>query len=332
MKIPIMKLYKILILAFFLGICVSENADAISSRLTKRLFTGTPPPKVKVINARLETQTSIAPRPRGNLESFKNQKIKTPPATQPLHTKKTRFNPNSAFGRLGNSRADAPVSKVELVPLQNNPKLLRGNVASGTLTPQNSGLASAIESNKKALTNDLSQQARREVGAAIYRGEQELGRSLKKNSDSQSNSASYAKKQRDNKNRQENQRQRRKAREDSDFTRKKQEREKAGLKYVKNKGAFAPKGPPNLSPEGAGRRGAFREAKRNNDIPVGQRPSVKPNVDRRGRPQPGKQYEFGTPDGKKTIRDDAGGHNYPDDPGQNRGPHFNDNAGNHYDY
>ena len=85
----------------------------------------------------------------------------------------------------------------------------------------------------------------------------------------------------------------------------------------------------------AGRRGAFRQAKRQNDIPVSQQPSrVKPNKDKRGKPQPGRQYEFDTPDGKKTktIRDDAGGHTYPDDPTQNRGPHFNDDAGNHYDY
>lgn len=32
------------------------------------------------------------------------------------------------------------------------------------------------------------------------------------------------------------------------------------------------------------------------------------------------------------IRDDSQGHTYPDDPSQNRGPHFNDEAGNHYDY
>ncbi|HEM5134222.1 TPA: hypothetical protein U1275_002117 [Streptococcus suis] len=32
------------------------------------------------------------------------------------------------------------------------------------------------------------------------------------------------------------------------------------------------------------------------------------------------------------IRDDAGGHVYKDDPSQNRGPHFNDIGGNHYDY
>ncbi|REJ65141.1 MAG: type IV secretion protein Rhs [Planctomycetota bacterium] len=91
--------------------------------------------------------------------------------------------------------------------------------------------------------------------------------------------------------------------------------------------------PPNLSPPGAKRRGAFREAKRRNNIPQGQQPSrVKPNLDKRGNPQPGKQYEFDTPEGTKTIRDDAGGHRYPDDPTQDRGPHFNDDAGNHYDY
>jgi RHS repeat-associated protein len=96
--------------------------------------------------------------------------------------------------------------------------------------------------------------------------------------------------------------------------------------------------PPNMSPPGAGRRGAFREAKRRSEIPVSQQPSrVLQNVDRRGHPQPGRIYEFDVPDdggGFKTVRlrDDAGGHNFgPNDP-QNRGPHFNDEAGNHYDY
>ncbi|WP_408011879.1 HNH/endonuclease VII fold putative polymorphic toxin [Rosenbergiella nectarea] len=32
------------------------------------------------------------------------------------------------------------------------------------------------------------------------------------------------------------------------------------------------------------------------------------------------------------MRDDAGGHFFADDPSQNRGPHFNDEKGNHYDY
>ncbi|WNZ54058.1 HNH/endonuclease VII fold putative polymorphic toxin (plasmid) [Microbulbifer sp. MKSA007] len=32
------------------------------------------------------------------------------------------------------------------------------------------------------------------------------------------------------------------------------------------------------------------------------------------------------------IRDDSDGHNYGIDNPQNRGPHFNDPAGNHFDY
>ncbi|MHB1423456.1 MAG: HNH/endonuclease VII fold putative polymorphic toxin [Gemmataceae bacterium] len=94
-----------------------------------------------------------------------------------------------------------------------------------------------------------------------------------------------------------------------------------------------------MSPSGAGRRGAFRAAKRANGVPVGQEPDrVLPNKDRRGDVQPGSVYEFDVPasgGGKWTvrIRDDAGGHDYegPNNP-QNRGPHFNDEAGNHYDY
>ena len=95
--------------------------------------------------------------------------------------------------------------------------------------------------------------------------------------------------------------------------------------------------PPNLSPEGAGRKGAFNEAKRHSGIPTSQSPDrVEPNFDRRGRRQPGRTYEFDQiQNGRKntiTIRDDAGEHIYLDDPYQNRGPHFNDMEGNHYDY
>ena len=51
--------------------------------------------------------------------------------------------------------------------------------------------------------------------------------------------------------------------------------------------------PANHSPPGAKRRGAFREAKRKSNIPVSQQPSkVKPNIDKRGNKQPGRQYEF----------------------------------------
>ncbi|WP_197339012.1 hypothetical protein [Ralstonia solanacearum] len=54
--------------------------------------------------------------------------------------------------------------------------------------------------------------------------------------------------------------------------------------------------PPNMSPDGAGRQGAFNEAKRQNGILVSQQPSdVYPNTDRRGNRQPGCIYEFTVP-------------------------------------
>jgi RHS repeat-associated protein len=96
--------------------------------------------------------------------------------------------------------------------------------------------------------------------------------------------------------------------------------------------------PPNLTPDGAGRRGALRQAKRNSGIPTSQAPSrVRPNVDKQGRTQPGRVYEYDVPapgGGTRTvgIRDDSGGHYFgPDDP-QNRGSHFNDPGDGHYDY
>ncbi|MGE8323815.1 MAG: RHS repeat-associated core domain-containing protein [Pseudomonas sp.] len=98
------------------------------------------------------------------------------------------------------------------------------------------------------------------------------------------------------------------------------------------------KRPPNLTPPGAGRRGAFREAKRNSDIPVCSCPSrVTQNVDKRGNVQEGKVYEFDrkNADGDNIttkIRDDAGGHNFGVNNPQNRGPHFNDESNGHYDY
>ena len=91
--------------------------------------------------------------------------------------------------------------------------------------------------------------------------------------------------------------------------------------------------PPNLTPVGAGRTGAFREAKRMNGIPVSQQPSrVLPNVDKRGVVQPGRVYEFDTPSGKVWIRDDAAGHVYSN-AAQNRPPHINVVGTNqHFDY
>ena len=93
--------------------------------------------------------------------------------------------------------------------------------------------------------------------------------------------------------------------------------------------------PPSLTPPGGGRRAAFNEAKRRNGIPTSQSPnSVKPNVDRRGKRQPGRVYEYSVPGRKEPviIRDDAAGHYYGAGNSQNRGPHFNDSRGNHYDY
>ena len=96
--------------------------------------------------------------------------------------------------------------------------------------------------------------------------------------------------------------------------------------------------PANMSPPGAGRSGAFNEAKRQSGIPTSQQPSrVLSNVDKRGDLQPGRTYEYEVPaSGGKTktvsIRDDAGGHDFGRGNSQNRGSHFNDEAKNHYDY
>ena len=87
--------------------------------------------------------------------------------------------------------------------------------------------------------------------------------------------------------------------------------------------------PKNYTPPGAGRHGAFREAKRKSGIPVTQTPVTTPAVDKRGKPIQGRDYDFGN---GKVIRDHSGGHTFKDDPTQNRGPHINDVNGNHYDY
>ncbi|WP_313897322.1 HNH/endonuclease VII fold putative polymorphic toxin [Bacillus cereus group sp. BfR-BA-01380] len=60
-------------------------------------------------------------------------------------------------------------------------------------------------------------------------------------------------------------------------------------------------------------------------MPVNEQPTkVTPAVDKYGR-----DYHFR--DGK-IIREHSGGHIYPDDPFKNRGAHFNDIHGNHYDH
>jgi RHS repeat-associated protein len=96
--------------------------------------------------------------------------------------------------------------------------------------------------------------------------------------------------------------------------------------------------PPNLTPPGAGRTGALREALRRNGVPTSKQPDrVLPNLDKRGKIQPGRVYEYDVPKpggGIQTvrIRDDAGGSYFGPGNSQNRGPHFNDAAKNHYDY
>ena len=96
--------------------------------------------------------------------------------------------------------------------------------------------------------------------------------------------------------------------------------------------------PPSFTPLGAGRQGAMNEAKRMNGIPTSQQPiCVRPNTDRRGNEQPGRQYDYdisrsGGGTTRVTIRDDAGGHNHGPGNSQNRGPHFNDPSGRHFDY
>ncbi len=112
---------------------------------------------------------------------------------------------------------------------------------------------------------------------------------------------------------------------------------KAASKAASNSSKGAP--PPNLSPPGAGRNGAFRQAKRDAGVPVTQQPDrVRANVDKQDRVQPGRNYDYTVPapgggTRQVTIRDDAGGHVFKDDPVQNRGPHFNGPANNsHYDY
>ena len=124
-----------------------------------------------------------------------------------------------------------------------------------------------------------------------------------------------------------------------------EDRENKGIKISPKIASFAKKNksilderPKNLSPDGARRQGAFNEAKRQSGIPTSQQPSrTYPNVDRRGNPQPGQIYEFDLPQEgggvkKVIIRDDAKGHFFGEDNPQNRGPHFNDYKGGHYDY
>lgn len=96
--------------------------------------------------------------------------------------------------------------------------------------------------------------------------------------------------------------------------------------------------PPNLTPDGAGRRGAFNKAKENSGVPRSMQPhETGPNYDRQNRVRPGRAYHYliPKPEGgfrKVTIRDDSRGHYYGPNNPQNRGRHFNDPNDGHYDY
>jgi RHS repeat-associated protein len=91
--------------------------------------------------------------------------------------------------------------------------------------------------------------------------------------------------------------------------------------------------PPNLS-SGFTREAAFKAAKRANGIPVSQQPLSTRTV--RDRTNPGLtvvEYYFRVNGRNVIIRDDRNGHTYKKGgPEQNRGPHFNDPEGRHFDY
>ena len=95
--------------------------------------------------------------------------------------------------------------------------------------------------------------------------------------------------------------------------------------------------PADKSRPGSGRNGALREARRQNGVPTsGGTPeggNEGPNRNRLGEVVAGREYTYRDGQGREVrIRDDAAGHNYGEGDPQNRGPHFNDPAGNHYDY
>ena len=99
--------------------------------------------------------------------------------------------------------------------------------------------------------------------------------------------------------------------------------------YVGNSGVLVHNScgmPENFSPAGAGRHGAFNQAKRDLGIPSGKQPTVLPNIDKRGNLAPGRVYDF---DGIQ-IRDDVAGHSFSD--GGYLPRHFNTPDGRHYFY
>lgn len=100
-------------------------------------------------------------------------------------------------------------------------------------------------------------------------------------------------------------------------------------------GGSATSRPENLAPSNADRDTALQAAKDAAGIPHDppQDPEILPNT-RDGKNVKGSEIlQYLDKDGNIVqIRHDYGGHNYPDDPVQDRGPHFNTPDGGHYDY
>ena len=105
--------------------------------------------------------------------------------------------------------------------------------------------------------------------------------------------------------------------------------------------------PENLSPKGAGRTGAFKQAKRDAGIPASSQPdktvkvadttnpgkTVKEHIWGETKIDPKTNKVTGVNGKSQTIQDHSHGHNFGTNNPQNRGPHFNGPANNsHYDY
>jgi len=71
--------------------------------------------------------------------------------------------------------------------------------------------------------------------------------------------------------------------------------------------------PKNCARKGAKHREAFRQAKRDNNVPQGQEPVVGPNIGRRGQRIPGKAFKLKDANNHEVIiRDDVEGHIFKD--------------------
>lgn len=91
--------------------------------------------------------------------------------------------------------------------------------------------------------------------------------------------------------------------------------------------------PPNLAPDGATRDEALGKLKDDNNIPHDVEPDVGPQRNGEKNDKGAETLTYIDRDEKiLDIPHHYDGHQYPDDPNQNRGPHFNGPDGSHYDY